>query len=363
MIPVYEPDLNGNEESYLLKAFRSGWISSKGSYIDEFENKFAELVGCSYPGVAVSNGTVALHLALLGIGIKPEDEVLVPNFTYVACANTVRYVNAVPVFYGSNLNDLQPNIESAASMLTSRTKAIILPHMYGSAADVIEFKKLALKENLYLIEDCAEAIGTSVGDSHAGSWGDVSTFSFFGNKTLTTGEGGMVFSPHPEVREKIRKLKGQGLAKPGTYFHDVVGFNYRMTNLQAAIGVAQTERAHDILRRKRANHQIYKEYLFDDSRFKLLEPSQGESSYWIETLVFSDININLEPIRKLMHEKGVETRPGFSDITSMPMYSGNRSDKSKPMLIGNSVINLPSSPLLTAAEIKYICESLIEICN
>ena len=363
MIPVYEPDLNGNEEKYLLEAFRSGWISSKGGFIDRFEIEFANFIGFPSQGIAVSNGTVALHLALLGLGIKEGDEVLVPNFTYVACANAVTYTNAIPVFFGSNANDLQPNLESATFMLSKKTKAIIVPHMYGAAADIAAFKEFALENKIYLIEDCAEAIGTTIDGKHAGSWGDVSTFSFFGNKTLTTGEGGMVFSPHTKIAEKVRKLKGQGLARQGTYFHDVIGYNYRMTNLQAAIGVAQTERANDIISRKRSNHAKYKKFLAGNPDLKLLESTQGQSSYWMETLMFASDMISLERLIEVLREIGIETRPGFVDMTAMPMYCESKSDKRHRGMLGNHVMNLPSSPLLDEDQIQFISQNIIDQCK
>lgn len=358
MIPVYEPDLKGNEEKYLLEAFRSGWISSKGNFIDRFEIAFADFIGSKSQGITVSNGTVALHLALLGIGIKKGDEILVPNFTYIACANSVTYTNATPIFFGSNRFDLQPNLESAKKMLTEKTKAIILPHLYGAAADVVSFKKFVEDKNIYLIEDCAEAIGTIIDGKHAGSWGDISTFSFFGNKTLTTGEGGMVFSPHAEISDKIRKLKGQGLARQGAYFHDVIGYNYRMTNIQAAIGLAQTERAHSIINKKRANHVIYQESLAGNQDVDLLETTNGQSSYWMETLIFKNESLNLEKMIAGLKNAGIETRPGFTDMTSMPMYAKSRRDVSGAKNMGSSVLNLPSSPLLTENEILFICERI-----
>ena len=357
MIPVYEPDLSGNEENYLLDAFRSGWISSKGEYVDRFEQAFANFIGSNRPGISVSNGTVALHLALLALNIGPEHEVLVPNFTYVACANAVKYVGALPIFFGSDEEDLQPSVSSALGLISKKTKAIILPHLYGCAADVIAFRNLATERGIFLIEDCAEAIGTTLDNQHVGRLGDISTFSFFGNKTLTTGEGGMVFTQNLELDLKIRKLKSQGVSKPGSYDHDAIGYNYRMTNLQAAIGLAQVERADQIISKKRENHALYKEQLANNERFRLLEPLRGESSYWMETLIFhADTNVP-ELISKLK-DSGIESRPGFSEMTTLNMYKNSQVDLTKTSLLGKRVMNIPSSPLLTNKQIKYVAQSI-----
>jgi len=362
MIPVYEPELSGNEEKYVLDAFRSGWISSRGPYVQKFERDFADFIGSSNPGIAVSNGTVALHLALVASGIGPGDEVLVPNFTYVACANAVMYVGATPVFFGSHASDLQPSLESAEKLITKKTRAIVLPHLYGGAADIKGFHKFALELGITLIEDCAEAIGTKVEGSHVGGWGDIATFSFFGNKTLTTGEGGMVIAKNPIEDALIRKIKNQGVSKPGGYHHDLIGFNYRMTNLQAAIGVAQIERADEIISKKQANHKIYIENLKEARGWKLLESNQGQSSYWMETILF-DHEVNIPEIIEKFYAVGIETRPGFSNMVLLPMYAGAKFDSTSDMNLPKKVLNLPSSPKLTREQIKFVSRESLKICN
>lgn len=362
MIPVYEPDLTGNEERYLLDAFRSGWISSKGPFVDRFEREFASFVGSESPGISVSNGTVALHLALLGLGLGHHDEVLMPDFTYVACANAVSYTGATPVFFGSDEQDLQGSLASARLAVTDKTKAILLPHLYGAPADVVGFRSLADELKLFLIEDCAEAIGTYVDGRHVGAWGDVATFSFFGNKTLTTGEGGMVFTANQELATSMRKIKNQGLSAPGSYFHDRIGYNYRMTNLQAAIGVAQTERAAEIIEKKRTNHLLYLDGLRSHNELRLLEPKRGVSSYWMETLIF-DLDMTPEHIIEALKSHGIESRPGFAEMSSLPMYRPISQKSGDDRLVGGRLINLPSSPLLTPENIQYICNAIVKICN
>jgi perosamine synthetase len=357
LIPVYEPDLGNLEKKYVNEALDSGWISSKGVFIDRFESEFARLIGYGHPGISVSNGTVALHLALLALDIGPGDEVLVPNFTYVACANSIVYVNAQPVFFDSLEFDLQPSPYSLEKLISNKTKAIILPHLYGAAADMQKFMDISRRYGIPIIEDCAEGIGTRVADKHIGNFGDIATFSFFGNKTLTTGEGGMVFAKNIDLDKKIRKLKNQGLTSAGSYFHDVVGYNYRMTNIQAAIGLAQVERVTEILAKKIVNHGIYLDYFKGFSQARLLETSQGTSSYWIETLIF-DKKVDLKSLSKYMYENGVETRPGFCTMKMLPMFKNNPGESEVSSNFEDRILNLPSSPILRELDIATVCNLL-----
>jgi perosamine synthetase len=357
LIPVYEPDVGLLEKKYVNEALDSGWISSKGAFIEKFESQFAKYIGYPHPGISVSNGTVALHLALLALDVGNEDEVLVPNFTYVACANAVVYVNAVPVFFDSLHQDLQPSSESLEKLISKKTKAIILPHLYGAAADIKKFIDISKKYGIPIIEDCAEGIGTYVEGSHVGNFGAIATFSFFGNKTITTGEGGMVFANSLALDAKIRKLKNQGLTAPGSYFHDVVGYNYRMTNIQAAIGLAQIERVSEIVEAKRNNHNHYLRYLNQNLKMRLLETSQGISSYWIETLIF-DKPIKLNSLSQYMYENGVETRPGFTGMKKLPMFVKSSGEFDVSSTFENRILNLPSSSKLTESDILLICSLL-----
>lgn len=357
MIPVYEPDLGLLEKKYVNEALDSGWISSKGAFLEKFENQFAEFIGYPQAGISVSNGTVALHLALMALGIGNEDEVLVPNFTYVACANAVIYVNATPVFFDSLHQDLQPSSESLEKLISKKTKAIILPHLYGAAADIKKFQNISEKYGIPLIEDCAEGIGTFVEGSHVGNFGDIATFSFFGNKTITTGEGGMIFANSPVLDAKIRKLKNQGLSAPGSYFHDVVGYNYRMTNIQAAIGLAQVERISEIVEAKRNNHNHYLRNLKQSPKMRLLETSQGTSSYWMETLIF-DEPIRLNALSQFMYENGVETRPGFTGMKKLPMFMESPGEFQVSSTFENRILNLPSSSKLKETDVQLICSLL-----
>ena len=357
---VYEPDLTSLEEECLLDAFRSGWVSSKGKYIELFENSFSEFVGSSNSGVCVSNGTVAIHLALLALGVGKSDEVLVPDFTYIACANAVTYTGATAVFFDSQISDLQPHVISAKEMITEKTKAIVLPHLYAANADVKAFRNLCDENGIYLVEDCSEAIGSTIEGLHVGVLGDISTFSFYGNKTLTTGEGGMIISENMDYLNNIRKLKSQGQKFPGSFFHDVLGYNYRMTNLQAAIGFAQVKRASEILEAKKRIHQAYKNQLSKLSSVRLLESQIGYSGNWMETIIL-DSFLDSELIRNELSLRGIETRPGFTPITLMPMYDKNKTNATNIKSVWSSVVNLPSSPRLTEVQVEFIVQTLADI--
>jgi perosamine synthetase len=239
--PVYQPSLSGNEKKYVIECIDSTWISSKGKFINEFEKKFADYLGVEY-AASVSNGTVALHVALLALGIGPGDEVIVPTFTYIASVNSITYTGATPVFVDSDASTWQMDIADTRKKITPKTKAILAVHLYGHPCEIEELRKIADENKIFLIEDTAEALGSEYEGRKVGTFGDISTFSFFGNKTITTGEGGMVVTNDKELYEKCVHIKGQGLAKDAEYWHDIIGYNYRMTNICAAIGLAQLER-------------------------------------------------------------------------------------------------------------------------
>ena len=286
--PVYQPNLNGKEKKYVNECLDSTWISSKGKFINQFEIKFSEFTGIKY-SVAVSNGTVALHIALLALGIGKEDEVIVPTFTYISSVNAINYTGAKPIFVDSDPLTWQIDTKAIEQKISNKTKAIMAVHIYGHPCEMDEIMRISYKYKLKVVEDCAEAIGTLYKGKHVGSFGDISTFSFFGNKTITTGEGGMVCTNSKELSDLVNKLKGQGLAKNREYYHDIIGYNYRMTNICAAIGCAQLERVGDILINKK---RIVQKYI-DDIKNIPLEYHQAygniNHSYWMfNVLVNSD---------------------------------------------------------------------------
>jgi len=349
--PVYQPSLKGNEKKYVDDCLDSTWISSKGKYIKLFEESFSEFVNINH-SVAVSNGTVALHLALLALGIGEKDEVIVPTFTYVASVNAIKYVNAKPVFVDSDPQTWQIDPSKIREKIGKKTKAIMAVHIYGHPCDMKQIKKIAKENNLYIIEDCAEAIGSSIDNKHAGSFGDIATFSFFGNKTITTGEGGMVCTKNKDLRDLVIRLKGQGLATGKEYFHDIIGYNYRMTNICAAIGFAQLERISDILSEKDRVIAEYKQALKNIPVEIHREVGNVKHSYWMFTVLAASEKEKNE-LRSQLAENGIETRPAFHPVHTMPMYIDK---KTYPVAedLGKRGINLPSYPDLTNDDIEFI---------
>lgn len=358
VIPVYKPDLSGNEKKYVNECLDSSWISSRGRFIAEFENKFAEKIGIKY-AATVSNGTVALHLALLSLGIGPGDEVIVPTLTYIASVNAITYCGATPVFVDSLRDTWQIDPEDIRRNVNPRTRAILVVHLYGHACNMDAIMAIAREYRLYVIEDCAEALGTTYKDSHVGTFGDIATFSFFGNKTITTGEGGMVVSKDKTLIERARHLKGQGLAAYREYWHDVVGYNYRMTNIQAAIGLAQLERMDEFVARKRAIAASYKS-LLDGAPVEIHgEAPDTRHSYWMTSILVKYSELR-DPLRQYLAKAGVETRPLFYPVHTMPMYA----QKFRRLPVAEDLawrgINLPSYPTLTDEQINYVCSVIFE---
>ena len=261
-IPIYQPDLSGNERAYVIDCVDSSWISSIGPYVERFEDALRGITGTPH-AICVSNGTVALHLALHCLGIGPGDEVIAPTFTFIASVNAIAHTGATPVFAESRASDWLIDAEKIEPLISQRTKAILPVHLYGAICDMPAIMAIARKHGLRVVEDCAESLGARLAGKHAGTFGDVGTFSFFGNKTVTTGEGGAVIAMNEQLAGALRMAKGQGQSLTRRYWHEMLGFNYRMTNIQAAIGVAQCERLPEILSRKHAVAKRYRELLAD----------------------------------------------------------------------------------------------------
>ncbi len=249
-IPVYQPFLAGREKEYVNQCLDTKWISSKGDFVTRFEKEFAAYIEVGY-ATTVSNGTVALHLALLSLGLGSGDEVIVPTFTYIASVNAIAYVGATPVFVDAENNFWNIDPDSIVAKITAKTKAILVVHLYGAPCELEKIVQICKKYNLLLIEDVAEAFGSKYHGKYLGTFGDLATFSFFGNKTITTGEGGMVVSNQKSLIDRVAYLKAQAVSPAREYWHDEIGFNYRMTNICAAIGVAQLEQADQIIQKKR----------------------------------------------------------------------------------------------------------------
>ena len=355
-IPIYAPDIGQQEIDNVMECLTSSWISSKGTFIHQFEDNFAAYVGAPF-AASVCNGTVALHLALLALGIGPGDEVIVPTLTYIASANAVTYTGATPVFCDSDPKTWQMSVDDVAARITERTRAIMPVHLYGGACDMEAICKLAQDRGLYVIEDCAEAIGTFIGDRHVGTFGDIATFSFFGNKTITTGEGGMVVCNAETLHKRATQLKGQGLAANRQYWHDVIGYNYRMTNICAAIGVAQLDRVDSFLERKRIIAARYRANLADvNLRFQ--EESEGDChSHWMVTFLLPNSELR-DRMRKRLEACGIETRPAFYPIHTMPMYAHQFQEHPVAESIASRGINVPSWPGLSDAQVDTVCDTI-----
>ena len=357
-IPVYQPSLNGKEKEYVNECLDSTWISSKGKFVDLFEEKFAAFINTKH-AITVSNGTVALHLALIALGISSEDEVIVPTLTYVSSVNAIAYTGANPIFVDSLPDTWQMDPADVEKKITSKTRAVMAVHLYGHACDMDALTAICRTYNLFLIEDCAEAIGTLYKGRHVGTFGDISTFSFFGNKTITTGEGGMVVTNDATLNDRSTHYKGQGLAKHRQYWHDVIGYNYRMTNICAAIGLAQLENIRFFIERKKEIAAIYKEGLKDSKYTFHHEHADVSHSYWMNSILVPAAEYR-EPLREHLASKGIETRPLFYPVHTMPMYSKQFQRHGVAEDLGWRGINLPSYPSLTNDQVRYVIQTIIE---
>lgn len=350
-IPVYQPSLMGNEKKYVNECLDSSWISSKGQFIVKFESQFSEYTGSRY-ATSVSNGTVAIHLALLALGIGDGDEVIVPTLTYIASVNAISYTGAKPVFVDSVAGTWQMDPSDVVRKITDKTRAIMAVHLYGHPCEMDKLCQIAKKHGLFLIEDCAEAFGSRYNGTHVGTFGDIATYSFFGNKTISTGEGGMVVTNDETLFDRSTHFKGQGLAKHRQYWHDVIGYNYRMTNICAAIGLAQLEQAEKFIERKREIASLYKKYL--NCPVELHKENQNVfHSFWMCSILVPDASMR-DNLRDVLEEQGIETRPLFYPVHTMPMYSTKFQRHPIAEDLGWRGINLPSWPGLKNESIEEI---------
>jgi perosamine synthetase len=358
---VAAPDLSGLEEQYVLECLRTSWISSRGRFITEFEERVARTTQRKY-GVATCNGTMALHLALVGLGVKAGDEVIVPTLTYVATANAVTYCGATPVFADCDPQSWCMSPDSVARLITPRTRGIVPVHLYGHPADMEPIVSLAKEHGLWVVEDCAEAQGATYDGQPVGSFGVTGMFSFFGNKIVTTGEGGMVVTDDEDLAERYRLLRGQGMDPARRYWHPVIGFNYRMTNLQAAIGLAQMERLDQLVSDRKRVAAWYATRLGDTAGITL--PGQArrvENVYWLYSVLVRDRALRDQLMTDLA-EAGIETRPFFHPIHTFPMYRQSPTDNGCPVAseLSGRGLNLPTSSYLAETDIDVIVAEVRE---
>ena len=361
-ISVLEPFMTGNELKYVTECIETNWISSQGKFVSAFERIFSEFHN-HYEAVAVSNGTVALHLSLMAFGIGEGDEVIVPDLTFAASANSVIHAGARPVFCEIDRDTWCLSITEVEKLIGPMTKAIMPVNLYGQPCELNKLKKLCDFHNLLMIEDCAESLGSKLGERKVGTFGHASTFSFFGNKTISTGEGGMVLFKDAEVANFARRLRDHGMSKEKRYWHDVIGYNYRITNLQAAIGVAQMEKFNLILEKKLKIARIYDKALCDSKlQFQLpCRIPQNLHSNWLYGVILPSVIDRQEIIDELLHH-GIETRPFFYSLHAMPPYKdfsrSSQMDHSKE--ISSKGLSLPSSVNLSDDEVLFVAQKLID---
>ena len=353
IIPVYKPLITGNEKKYINECIDSTWISSKGSFINKFENEFSKYISIKHSS-SVCNGTVAIHLAIEALGITGGDEVIVPTFTYIASVNAIAYSGAKPVFVDSLIDTWNLDPVEIEKKITNKTKAILVVHLYGASCEMDKILELCKKYNLFLIEDTAEAFGSKYKNKYLGTFGDISTFSFFGNKTITTGEGGMVCTNNKLLNDKVNKLKNQGVSLEKEYWHNILGYNYRMTNICAAIGLAQLETADLIIKKKYKISEYYKRELNKSGLIFQSQPENSVHSQWMFSVLAENKNLR-KNIRKELKNNGVETRPFFYPAHLMPVFKINSNYKVAES-ISDRGFNLPSYPALTEKQIIFICD-------
>lgn len=360
-IPVADTALNGNELRYLTQCILSNWISSAGPFVREFENRFAREMGCEY-GVACSSGTIALHLAVTTLGIGPGDEVIIPAFTMVATASAVSYTGAVPVLVDAEPDTWNMDVSQIEAKITPRTKAIIVVHVYGHPVDMDPVLEIARRRGLYVIEDAAEAHGAAYHGRPVGSLGDVACFSFYANKIVTTGEGGMVTTNDEAIGRVARRLRDHAFSDERHFWHKYCGFSYRMTNLQAAVGLAQTERLAELVERRRSNARLYTELLKDIPGLTLPKERPGvKNVFWMYGVVVEDaFGCSRDELREHLAGSGIESRTFFIPIHLQPVHFEKYRGLHFPVAehLCRKGMYLPSGATLTAAQIRFVAGAI-----
>lgn len=363
IIPVASPDLTGNEKKYLNQALNSSWISSTGDYLDKFEFEFAKYIGSKY-AISTSNGTAALHLALASMGLSENDEVIVPDLTFISTANAVSYCRAIPILVDIEKQGFGMSSSSLESLISRKTKVIVPVHLYGIPANMEEIMKIAKKNNLLVLEDSAEAQGAEVKIGSiwkkVGAIGDAGIFSFYGNKIITTGEGGMVVTNNKNLRDKMILLRAHGESHSGHYFHPQMGFNYRMTNMQAAIGLAQIERINKLLNFKKKIADLYTKKLQNIPGITIPKTRhQTHNVCWLYSIIVEKpYPLTRDQLISKLAKYGIDSRPFFIPLHKQPNYlqKGNFQNSDYASDHG---INLPSGYDLSEKDINYICNSII----
>jgi perosamine synthetase len=355
-----DPELGSSELESLSQCIEEGMISSQGRFVRQFETEFSAACGVRH-GVAVANGTCALHLALEALGVGPGDEVIVPSLTFIATANTVMHAGAVPVFADVDPGTLCISVETIEPKITAKTKAIIPVHLLGQPCDMPAIRRLAKRYSLHMIEDAAEAHGAEVQNQRVGSFGEINCFSFYANKIITTGEGGMCTTNSATLADRMRLLRDHGMDPNRRYWHSVIGYNYRMTNLQAAVGVAQLPHLDEWVGKRRWVFSRYRELLatLSGALYFLQEPPGTRSACWMSFVMLKDPN-RRDQLIEFLCEQGIESRPLFWPVHHMPPYRDG-STVSLPVTeeLSRRGVMLPSHTKLIEEDLIVICDSII----
>jgi len=364
-IPVNEPLLDGNELKYVSDCINSGWISSEGPFVNRFENEFANYIGKKY-AVAVSNGTAAIDISIESLNLKPGDEVILPAFTIISCVNQILRAGAKPIFIDSDLETWNIVVEQISNSISNKTKAIMVVHIYGLPVDLDPIISICKKHNLVLIEDTAEVIGQTYKGKMCGSFGDISTFSFYPNKHITTGEGGMILTDSEEVYNKLKKLKNLYFSEnpDERFIHQELGWNCRMTNIQAAIGVAQLETIEIKLQKKRLIGKWYNDRLknINGVQLPIAKTDYADNIYWVYAILLDEKYGEAKKIRKSLELQGIGTRPFFYPLNRQPIvnkYGFSDENCKNAFMMYKQGLYLPSGLNLSNDQVNDVCDNLI----
>lgn len=366
-VPVNEPLLDGNESRYLQSCIESGWISSEGPFVTRFEQGMAALCGRRH-AVAVANGTVALEVAVRALGIGPGDEVILPTFTIISCAAAVVHAGAVPVVVDCDARTWNMDVSRIEQKITARTKAIMAVHIYGLPVEMDPLLEIAQRHGVWVIEDAAQMHGQSYRGRPCGSFGDVSTFSFYPNKLITTGEGGMVLTDDEKLAERSRSLRNLCFQPARRFVHDELGFNFRMTNMQAALGLAQLEKLSTTVARKRAIGRRYRELLSDIPGIELPpdRTDEAENLYWVFGVVLDEsVGFDASAAMKSLHDRGVGARPFFWPMHEQPVFLNRGWFRGERYPVAERLARrgfyLPSGVALSSEQMDVVAKAMHEI--
>ena len=357
MIPVGQPKFWGNERKYVLDCFDRNWIAAGGNYCKEFEKTFAGFIGQKF-GLAASSGTTALHLAMISLGIKPGDEVIVPDVSFPATANCVLHSHAKPVFADLDPKTFTISPEQIRAKITSKTKAIIPVHLYGHPAHMDEIMEIAEEKGLFVVEDACQSLGSKYKGRKTGSFGTISCLSFHASKIVTTAEGGILLTNDSEIAEKAQVIRDQGMQKDKIYWCKEIGYNYRMTNIQAAIGVAQMEHIDEIVKRKQEQFEQYSKLFEGVKGVSVLKtlPGMKRVSCFFVVIIEPEFGMSRDEVAEMLKAKGIETRPVYYPFHSMPIYGKENSDSDFPVStdFASRGIQIPYSMALTDEQMKEV---------